>query len=937
MWVGVLGPLLVRDDDVIVPIPAAKQRIVLVALLTQANQVVSLDGLAEAIWGADPTPSARATIRNYVRRLRQILGDTKGLRIVTRDPGYLVEVSDDDCDLLAFTRLYQRGLAAAAEGAWQEAADVLGSALLLWRGEPLADIPSPVLCDREIPRLKGMRLRAAETSIEAQLRLGRSEEVLADLERLVVEHPLRERLRAQLMLALYRCARQADALAAYQTTRLVLAEEIGVEPGPELRELHARILRNDPDLLPPVDTAESDRAAQAASAVPETVVPYQLPTALPRISGRVAELKVLSGMVGTPQDGTTISVISGSAGVGKTTLALRWAHDAAAHFPDGLLYADLGGFSPLERAVSPEETIRQFLDVFNVPVNRIPKDLTAQSALYRSLLATKRVLVVLDNARDVGQVRPLLPAGAACRAVVTSRSPLAGLVAVEGARPVHLDVLSEDEASELLNGRLGVERTSAEPDASTALIRLCGGLPLALSIVAARAAARPGLPLASLLSELRDERRRLDALDAGDPTTSVRSVFSWSYRALSASAAHLFRMLGLHVGTDVSVTAAASLAGIPVAEARRALGELADAHMVLQQTADHYGLHDLLRVYATDRATAEEAEPARHAAIRRLLDHYLLTADEAVSRIRPRHRQVRPLTPAPGTAVAPLADAESAGAWFQIEHGNLIAAVASAAALGFDEHAWQLPATLTFYLDSRALWHDWSAMQHTATEAARRLADADAVAHTLRGMGNVSLRLGRHADAAAHYGEALRLYEQLGDTVEQAHSHRGLSEAQEELGHNDLAMMHSERALALYVEGGDLSGQAYAHNDLGWMLCVTGDFAGAIPSCHRALDLHAQLGDRVGEGFTWGTLGLAHQRLGDYDEAIRCYWQNIHLLEDQGQRFNYANGLEQLAECHQILGNLDTARDCLRQALVVYESLHRKNAKTVRARLEELA
>jgi DNA-binding SARP family transcriptional activator/tetratricopeptide (TPR) repeat protein len=923
---------------VIVPIPAAKQRIVLAALLAQANQVVSLDGLAEAIWGADPTPSARATIRNYVRRLRQILGDTQGLRIVTRDPGYLVEVSDDDCDLLAFTRLYRRGLAAATAGAWQEATDVLQSALLLWRGEPLADVLSPVLCDREIPRLTGMRLRAVETSIEAQLRLGRSAEVLADLERLVVEHPLRERLHAQLMLALYRCARQADALAAYRTTRLVLAEEVGVEPGPELRQLHARILRNDPDLLPPVEPAESDRAVLTTGAVPETVVPYQLPPAIPRISGRVAELKVLSSMVGSPQDGPTISVISGSAGVGKTTLALRWAHDAAEHFPDGLLYADLGGFSQVERAVSPEETIRQFLDVFNVPVNRIPKDLTAQSALYRSLLATKRVLVVLDNARNVGQVRPLLPAGSACRAVVTSRSPLVGLVAVEGARPVHLDVLSDDEARELLNSRLGVERTGAEPDAITALTRLCGGLPLALSIVAARAAARPKLPLASLLSQLRDERRRLDALDAGDPTTSVRSVFSWSYRGLSASAAHLFRMLGLHVGTDVSVMAAASLAGTPVVEAHRALGELADAHMVLQQTADQYGLHDLLRVYATDRATAEEDEPARHAAVRRLLDHYLLTADGAVSRIRPHRKPVRPLTPAPGTAVTRLADADSAAAWLQIEHGNLMAAVASAATLGFDEHAWQLPSTLTLYLDSRALWHDWLAMQRTATAAARRLADTDAVAHTLRGLGNVSLRLGRPADAATHYGQALRLYEQLGDPVGQAHSHRGLSEAQEKLGHNDLAMTHSERALALYVEGGDLSGQAHAYNDLGWMLCMTGDYAGAIPCCHRALDLHARLGDRVGEGFTWGTLGLTHQRLGEYDEAIRCYWQNIHLLEDQGERFHYYAGcLELLAECYQILGNLDAARDCLRQALVVYENLHRTNAKTVRARLEELA
>jgi DNA-binding SARP family transcriptional activator len=513
MWLGVLGPLLVRDDDTSIRVPAGKQRVVLGALLARPNQVVSFDALADAAWAADRTDTARATIRNYVRRLRQVLGDNVGARIVTRDPGYLIEIDDDEYDLLAFTRLHRRGATAAAQGAWQEAADTLGTALSLWRGEPMVDIPSSVLRHREVPRLSELRLQALETLADAQLHLGRPDVVVTELAQLVREHPLRERPHALLMLALYRTGRQGDALAAYQAARGVLTDELGVEPGPELCELHTRILRNDPDLLPRKESHPAHASPQVAGLA--VVVPHQLPAAVPRLAGRAGELKTLYDVLTEPAPATVV-VIGGAAGVGKTTLALRWAHDVADRFADGQLYVDLRGFGPADRPVTPTEAIRGFLDAFGVPVDRIPKDLPGQTGLFRSLLAGKRVLIMLDNARDAAQVRPLLPGSPTCRVVVTSRSELTGVVATEGARALNLDVLSDLEAADLLVGRLDAERTASEPGVVAELTELCARLPLALSVVAARAAVRPQLPLAAFVTELRDVRGRLDALDIGD-------------------------------------------------------------------------------------------------------------------------------------------------------------------------------------------------------------------------------------------------------------------------------------------------------------------------------------------------------------------------------------------------------------------------------------
>jgi DNA-binding SARP family transcriptional activator len=617
MWIGVLGPLHVQHEDAVIGVPAAKQRIMLGALLARANQVVSFDQLAEAVWDCPRPDAARVTLRSYMKRLRQVLGPEVSARIGTRYPGYRIDVDDSELDLLRFGKLRESAAAALRARSWERAETDLTQALDLWRGPPLADIPSEALRRDELPRLEQLRLQALEWRHAAQLHLGRHDELIPELQAMVIQHPLRERPRAQLMLAYYRCGRQADALAAYQDARQTLIDQLGVEPGPELSALQRRILAADSRLWhpdPPGGRRERNGPAPLAVVAPRAPAddervtrtpPRQLPPAPRHFAGRADEMTVLDGLLeqAAAAGGTVvISAIAGAAGVGKSALALQWAHRVAGRFPDGQLYVNLRGFDPSGAPVAPAEAIRGFLDAFHVPPPAIPASGDAQAGLFRSLLAERRVLIVADNARDAGQVRPLLAAGPGCLVVVTSRNRLTGLVASHGAHPVTLGVLAEPEAAQLLASRLGAARLAREPGAVADLIRLCAGLPLALSITAARAAARPGLSLARLAAELTEAR--LDALATGERETDVRAAFSWSYHSLSDAGAELFRWLGAHAGPDVSAATAASVAGRALPETRKILSELTDAHLIEEGPDGRYSLHALLRAYAAERAWA---------------------------------------------------------------------------------------------------------------------------------------------------------------------------------------------------------------------------------------------------------------------------------------------------------------------------------------------
>jgi DNA-binding SARP family transcriptional activator/tetratricopeptide (TPR) repeat protein len=932
---GVLGPLEARCDGVALPVSSGRQRTVLAALVLRANRVVAVADLAEALWGPALPPSARVTVLNYVKRLRDGLGDA-GCRVVTRSPGYLVCVAADEADVSLFELNLESARTAAVAGSWESAAAKARAALLLWRGEPLADVPSAHLASREVPRLAEMRQQATEVAIEADLHLGRHAAVIGELRRLVASDPLRERLPALLMAALHGDGRQAEALAVYQQTREVLIAELGVEPGHELRAMHQRILAGGPALPrranPPATPAPPGRRRAAALQVPR-----QLPAAVGCFTGRAAELAQLTGLLdqagGQPTGTVVISAIGGTAGVGKTALAVHWAHQVADRFGDGQLYVNLRGFDPSGTPAAPEAVIRGFLDALGVPAGQIPPGSQAQADLYRSLLADRQMLIVADNARDEQQVRPLLPASPASLVLVTSRSQLGGLAAAEGARLVSLDVLSHGEAVRLLAARLGAARAAAEPGAVDEVASFCAHLPLALSVAAARAAVRPGFSLAALATELADTAGRLDALDAGDPGSSVRAVFSWSIRQVSGEAARMFRLLGIHPGPDITAPAAASLAAMTEADARRLLRELARAQLITEHVPGRYACHDLLRAYAAEQARQTDSQDDHDAAIGRVLDHYLHTAARAAHLLVPAMEMVALAPPRPGAAPGQPTDHRQALAWFEAEHQVLLAAVTLAAGSGLDSHAWQLPWAMTAFLQARGHWQQWAATQRTALAAATRLGDTAAQAVSGRLLARACTDLGDDDQARGHYASSLSLYQQLGNRLGEAKIHDSLGFVAERQGRYADALSHAERALRLYQAIGDKANEAEALNNAGWHHGLLGDYQQARAFCRQAITLSAQAGNRWIEGNAWDSTGHAEHHLGNLAEASACYQRALSLHRESGARFSEAGTLTRLGDTHYAAGQLPQARRAWQQALAILDDLQHPDAVQVRAKL----
>jgi DNA-binding SARP family transcriptional activator len=564
----VLGTLRVHTEAREVAIRAVRERTVLAMLLLHLGESVTVQRLVDAVWDENPPRNARNQLHGCVSRLRkQLAAGIDSQIIVTAPDGYRIDVDVPAVDVSRFRQLRGEARIAVTKGDYRGAGDKYLSALRLWRGAVLSDVESQAV-QRIATSLEEERAQALEERIEIDLALGGAGDLVAELTTLTAQFPYRERVHRALMLALYRAGRQADALAAYRHARELLREELGIEPGSGLQRLHQAILNRDPAL---------DAAAVAAAPV---VVPRQLPSDVAGFTGRTDALKALDELLGgrsEPAGPVVISAIAGTAGVGKTALAVHWGHRVAGRFPDGQLYVNLRGFDPGGAPMEPATAVRGLLDGLQVPPERVPASVDAQVSLYRSLLAERRMLVVLDNARDAEQVRPLLPGSPACLVLVTSRRRLSGLVASDGAVPLPIDVLPAGEARALLAARLGEQRLAAEPDAAAGLVSACAGLPLALAIVAARAATRPGFPLSVIGEEVRAAGAGLEPWAGPDAVTDLRAVFSWSYDALDPAAARLFRLLGLHPGPDLAVPAAASLLGSPVAEARRLLAALTDA------------------------------------------------------------------------------------------------------------------------------------------------------------------------------------------------------------------------------------------------------------------------------------------------------------------------------------------------------------------------
>jgi tetratricopeptide (TPR) repeat protein len=565
--------------------------------------------------------------------------------------------------------------------------------------------------------------------------------------------------------------------------------------------------------------------------------------------------------------------------------------------------------------------VRGFLDALGVAVARIPQGLDAQSGLYRSLLAGKRMLVMLDNARDADQVRPLLPGSPGCLAIVTSRNQLSGLVA-EGARPLSLDLLSTAEARDLLARRLGAGRVAGEPGPVDEIIERCARLPLALAIAASRAATSPRFPLAAIAAELRQANRALDPFDGGDLATDVRAVFSWSYRSLTAEAARLFRLLGLHPGRDIGVAAAASLAAVPPGQARVLLAELCRAHLLSEHRPGRYAFHDLLCAYATEQAHALDSAGDADTALGRVLDHYLHTAHGAAMLMEPYRDPLTLARPRPGAIVTGAGTAEDALGWFAAEHATLLAAIRAGAGAGFATHAWQLASVLTPFLLRRGLWEEQTTACRTGLEAARRSGDIAGQAHSGYRLASGYARSGRERQAAPLLHQALRQFERIGDHATQAAVHLSLSwlAVRQQRPHEGLS--HSMRAHELYRAAGHETGQARTLNNIGYSYALLGNYAEALTYCERSLAGIRALGERSWDDFaTWDSLGYIHQHLGNYQQATGCYQRAVDLCRERADRYNEAVTLDHLGDVHHTAGEERAARQAWEHARRIFAEI----------------
>lgn len=892
----VLGPVRLRGHGDSQELTGRMRRTLVSVLLARANQPVSVGTLVDAIWGvAEDAPSGHA-LQLHVHKVRRMLDRPERLKLVA--DGYRLQVLPGELDAERFESLIDESETVVVQDP-ERAVRLLRKALALWNGDPFGGADVAALAS-EAERLNERRLAALELLYETELRCGRYVAIIGELTALVRHHPLRERLYGALMIALYRAGRQADALSAYRAARATLVDELGIEPGPELRRIEQLIL-----------TGET-----IGGPVPHTL-PAQLPHDVRGFVGRESELSDLDEVL-AGADPIRIVLIAGTAGVGKTALVVRWAHRVREGFPDGQLYVDLRGYGP-DEPVSASDGLAAFLRALGVEGADIPTDLADRAAMYRTLVAGRRMLIVLDNARTPDQVRPLLPGGRTCFVVVSSRDALIGLGVREGAHRVLLDRLPANEALDLFHSA-GGERARAEPRAAEALVERCARLPLALRIAAEQIKSRGGVSATDLADELADQQHRLDALDVdGDPHTAVRTVFSWSYRHLRPAAARLFRLWGLHPGHVVDPHGLAVLAQDDLRVTRRAVATLVQAHLAEEVTPGRYEMHDLMRAYATELAMADEPAEQRDAAVDRLLTWYLHTAVAARFAVDPGVRRIE-LGDAPAH-VPTFTDRAAGLRWFAMEQQNLVAAVRLAAERGSHTLCWQITTALLTFFHLGKHWDDWFITHHLGLAAARATGDLAGQAHILNGFGVVYGSVDRCADSIEAHREAAGLYERTDDRVGAAWNLNNLGVVYDELGQFPEAVACYETALELFRELGDPRGQGLALCNLADVHRQLGEPGRAGEALRSAMAIQDSAGDRGGQRFTLTNLGDLHREAGDCVAAEEYYQSALAISRDLGDRWRVARLLDRLARTLSDLGETTTAGEYAREAQAMFTAL----------------
>ena len=1012
----ILGPLEVQTPDGWAPIGAAKWRAVLARLLLSAGQIVSTDTLIDELWGNGPPARATNLVSIYVLRLRRLIGDSDGRVLRTRSPGYQLLLGPDDLDAQLFAILMSRGREALAADDPERAAQLLADSLLLWRGQALADVPPSPYVDAEAERLNELSLAALELRIEADIACHRDSLAIPDLRRLLTDQPLKEKLWLLLIRALDGAGRHAEALGAYEQARTVIADQLGVDPGPEMQQAFQRLLfsgaaapaeeekrpaargprtapakRNGrtqqaghgaPAEAPVINLEAAQSPAQTtpagefpsagatptagakdtagggtardAAGPPEAAAdarapgvialgaihtgagpvdtapasaladpgPMQLPSDIRDFTGRELHVDRLCGLLSPDENpgAVPVALVAGAGGLGKTTLAIHAAHRIRSAYPDGQLYVDLLGAG--SRPLSTAEVLARFLRDLGVQGSQIPVGEEERAALYRTRLNGQRMLVVLDNARDAAQVRPLLPGSGTSAVIVTSRNRLPDLV---GGGLVHLDVLDDHEALTLFSRIVGAARTAAEPDATAELLLACAGLPLAIRISAARLASRSTWTIRSLADRLCDEHRRLDELKVGD--LAVRASFEVSFASLPTAAtpggidpARVFRMLGLWQGPSIGLSAAAALLGEDEAKVADALEFLVDAHLLESTAPDCYQFHDLLRVYAAERAVAEEPPGVRHEATQRIVAWYLHTASAANGVVAPQRDSV-PLEPlSPGCTPLAFLDIRSALDWCSQERANIVVATRQASSEGLHDMAWKLPVAVLGCFNTLSYRTEWLASHLVALSSARRAGDRQAEAWVLNNLGMVCIQQ-RMDEAIDYFDQALAIRRDLGDRRGEAQVANNLADAYIELGRAEDALEPLRRVLSLQIEVGHRYGQGVALNNLGEAYLELGRPEDAVDDLIQARSIFVEINTLRGEGYAAHNLGRAYLDLGRSDEAVSDFQSALAVRQAAGERHGQAVTLLFLGRVYRRIGKIEDARRCWGNAQAIFEDL----------------